>query len=260
MTDISHQSLFSLIPALLLSLLLHLVLAGGIWWYRSQQPAQPPGRPSGWAGPLQTRLVPAPRRETVESLERAESEPLIEPEPEPEPEPALQLTPEPEPEPPPIVKKTVETRRPTPSAAKATPVVPPPAVKQRAQARQSAPSPSEQGAEAPAAAAESLAPAPEEGPVELQAPQYAMPATPPDYPLRALRRGWQGQVLLQLQLDAVGRVTAVEVVRSSGYPVLDRAAEQAARRWRFKPAIRHGRPVASYVKIPVDFQLKDQRR
>ena len=52
--------------------------------------------------------------------------------------------------------------------------------------------------------------------------------------------------------------TAVEIVlhRSSGHHSLDRAALAAVRTWHFLPAMRDGRPVPSWVEIPVRFHLR----
>ena len=47
------------------------------------------------------------------------------------------------------------------------------------------------------------------------------------YPLRARRRGWEGEVLLGLRLAADGRLSDIHLLRSSGYPVLDRSALRA---------------------------------
>ncbi len=87
------------------------------------------------------------------------------------------------------------------------------------------------------------------------APRAGNPA--PEYPARARRRGWEGRVLLEVAVDAEGRVAAVRTVESSGYDLLDRAAAAAVQRWRFAPARRFGREVADTVEIPIRFALKD---
>jgi protein TonB len=55
----------------------------------------------------------------------------------------------------------------------------------------------------------------------------------PDYPELARLRRIQGTVVLQLAIDAAGRVAACELVGSSGSALLDAAARRAATRWRF---------------------------
>lgn len=54
-----------------------------------------------------------------------------------------------------------------------------------------------------------------------------------EYPEEARRNHWQGAVTLRLKINAHGRAEAVEVIRSSGYPVLDRQARKMLRRARF---------------------------
>jgi protein TonB len=50
---------------------------------------------------------------------------------------------------------------------------------------------------------------------------------PPPYPSTARRRGWEGEVLLLVDVTAQGEVCNVTVSRSSGYRILDRAALNA---------------------------------
>ena len=59
-------------------------------------------------------------------------------------------------------------------------------------------------------------------------------APPPVYPERARGDGQQGVVELELSIDARGGVTAIAIVSSSGYPLLDEAAISAVERWRFE--------------------------
>jgi len=76
----------------------------------------------------------------------------------------------------------------------------------------------------------------------------------PEYPAIALRHGEGGKVVLQVRIDENGRPTDVDVARRSGSRELDRAAIQAVREWRFKPAIQNGKPVPSVVELPIDFR------
>lgn len=60
----------------------------------------------------------------------------------------------------------------------------------------------------------------------------------PDYPLAARRQGqvMQGVGMLYIKVDESGTVSSVEVKKSSGYSILDRAAERVVREgWRFPP-------------------------
>lgn len=77
----------------------------------------------------------------------------------------------------------------------------------------------------------------------------------PSYPSDALRNGETGKVLVRIEVGADGEPTAVSVVARSGSRSLDRAAVQAAKRWRFRPAQQNGRAVAAAVEIPIEFAL-----
>ncbi len=79
---------------------------------------------------------------------------------------------------------------------------------------------------------------------------------PPQYPIQAARQGHQGQVILDVSINAAGDVVNVTVEQSSGYRELDRAAVEAARKWKFNPAIKNGKPAGGIVRIPVNFSLQ----
>ena len=58
-----------------------------------------------------------------------------------------------------------------------------------------------------------------------------------------------GRAIVKLKLDrATGNVIGVELVESSGYQALDRAALQTLRRWQARPGVR-----ADVVNVPVRF-------
>ena len=78
---------------------------------------------------------------------------------------------------------------------------------------------------------------------------------PPNYPAIAIQRRWEGTVLLRIWIHETGRVTDVEIARTSGYPVLDGAAATAVRPWNCIPASRGGLPAATVELLPVRFKL-----
>lgn len=80
---------------------------------------------------------------------------------------------------------------------------------------------------------------------------------PPRYPPLALRRREQGRVLLRVTVSAAGGVLAVAVLQSSGSDLLDSAAMEAVRSWRFAPATRGGVPVEGIAEAPINFRLPD---
>jgi len=80
--------------------------------------------------------------------------------------------------------------------------------------------------------------------------------SPPIYPRTARRRGWEGEVRLRLRIAETGRVLAVRVDRSSGHGLLDHAALEAVRNWRFQAAHLGDRSVETEVMVPIRFELR----
>lgn len=78
----------------------------------------------------------------------------------------------------------------------------------------------------------------------------------PEYPSLALRRRWEGTVVLQVQVLRDGRTGEIRVQSSSGRPVLDQSAIEAVRHWRFNPARRAGVAEESRVSVPLQFKLR----
>lgn len=96
------------------------------------------------------------------------------------------------------------------------------------------------------------------GPVIPALPRYR-DNPPPDYPQSARRRGYEGLVVLSVTVGTDGRAREITVKGSSGYELLDRAALDAVRRWRFDPATRRGVPFVMTVDVPVRFELREGR-
>jgi len=87
-------------------------------------------------------------------------------------------------------------------------------------------------------------------------PDPSAPNLPPRYPAEAARRGQQGAVILFVTVAPNGTASAVQITQSSGYALLDRAAQQAVARWRFRPELdRNGEPVPSRMPIRIRFVL-----
>ena len=81
----------------------------------------------------------------------------------------------------------------------------------------------------------------------------------PAYPLLAIRQGAQGQVLLLAEVLPEGRAGRIELEKSSGHALLDAAAMKAVRAWRFTPARKDGLLTTQTVRIPIHFNLKEER-
>jgi TonB family protein len=76
----------------------------------------------------------------------------------------------------------------------------------------------------------------------------------PEYPQVALKSGLEGNVFLKVWVDESGNVVETSIIKSD-QEVFNEAAMNAAKQWKFKPAISNGKPVAVWVSIPFRFKL-----
>lgn len=76
---------------------------------------------------------------------------------------------------------------------------------------------------------------------------------PPVYPARAERLHLGGTVVLEFTINAIGRVENPVVVSSRPPRIFDQAALQAIVRWRFKPKLQDGKPVARRARQRFEF-------
>jgi protein TonB len=76
----------------------------------------------------------------------------------------------------------------------------------------------------------------------------------PEYSDEARKAKYQGTVLLYVEVDPAGRPTRIQVQRSLGFG-LDEKAIEAVRQWRFKPGYKDGHPVTVAATIEVNFRL-----
>jgi TonB family protein len=80
----------------------------------------------------------------------------------------------------------------------------------------------------------------------------------PEYPKAAYETGREGTVVLELVVDAEGRVMDARVTKS--IPEFDGAALACVGQWRFIPAQRRGRPVPAKVTALVIFKRPSKAR
>ena len=76
----------------------------------------------------------------------------------------------------------------------------------------------------------------------------------PVYPALALAARKEGVVILEAVLDEAGGVRDVRVLRSE--TLLDQAAIDAVRQWRFTPTLLNGQPVPVVMTVTVAFNLQ----
>jgi len=78
----------------------------------------------------------------------------------------------------------------------------------------------------------------------------------PGYPEEARKNGVEGKLTAWLHVDAKGNVTRVEVKESPG-PLFTEEAIAKFSKWKFKPEIKAGRPIAFIGEYTIIFRLKD---
>lgn len=78
----------------------------------------------------------------------------------------------------------------------------------------------------------------------------------PAYPPLAKRMGMEGMVMLKVLVSREGDALNIEIAKSSGYQVLDRAATEAVKKWRFIPARQGDYPLEAWVQVAMVFNLK----
>jgi len=76
----------------------------------------------------------------------------------------------------------------------------------------------------------------------------------PFYPVLALKAKVSGSVTIEATIDTDGRVIDAKVTRS--VPLLDQAALDAVRQWRYRPTLLNGVPVSILMTVTVTFALR----
>ncbi|WP_145191094.1 energy transducer TonB [Pseudomonas sp. URMO17WK12:I11] len=155
--------------------------------------------------------------------------------------------------PPPVVDELASKPKPKPKPAP-KPVAKQPPKPQALPKPVQAPTP----APAPAPVAAAVAPAPAKpAPVTPPSANAAYLKNPaPEYPQMALRRGWEGTVLLRVEVLPSGKPGQIQIQQSSGRDALDAAALAAVKRWSFVPAKQGDVAQAGWVSVPIDFKLR----
>lgn len=90
--------------------------------------------------------------------------------------------------------------------------------------------------------------------VQYDQPPELIQQFTPDYPIEALDKKHEGEVWLKLWVGETGTVVEANVLKSDD-EIFNKSAIEAGMRWKFKPAIVNGKPVAVWVSVPFRFKL-----
>ena len=88
---------------------------------------------------------------------------------------------------------------------------------------------------------------------DIKPPQKIVDVAPA-YPAIARAAHVEGVIILEVVSAADGAVTDVRILRS--IPLLDAAATEAVRQWRFSPTLLNGEPVPIVMTVTVAFRLR----
>jgi TonB family protein len=78
-------------------------------------------------------------------------------------------------------------------------------------------------------------------------------SVPPVYPAIAKSNHVAGDVKMDALIDSAGNVKEIKVI--SGPPLLQQAAEDALRQWKYEPARLDGQPVAIHLSVVMKFRI-----
>ncbi len=91
-----------------------------------------------------------------------------------------------------------------------------------------------------------------------QAPEVVQ-RIPPLYPAIAKKAGIEGTVWLKVFVREDGRAGKIEVFKNTKLEIgFEEAAIAAAQKFEFKPALKNGHPVATWVVLPFHFKINEQ--
>lgn len=80
----------------------------------------------------------------------------------------------------------------------------------------------------------------------------------PKYSQEARAAKLSGNVVVSMIVDSEGKVRDVHVLRGVGMG-LDENAMEAVKKYKFKPALKDGKPVAVYLNVQVNFKIVDRQ-
>lgn len=94
------------------------------------------------------------------------------------------------------------------------------------------------------------------GPLRSSPSRYSL-SPPPVYPEAARQKGHEGLVLVSVEILETGTPGRLIVKKSSGYDLLDQAALQAVKKWKFTPAVQNNVRIRTWGDVPIRFVLQE---
>ncbi len=92
-------------------------------------------------------------------------------------------------------------------------------------------------------------------PDEVDKMPQAVATTQPIYPYRAKRLGVEGKVRVRFLVNTSGRTDLFKVLESNPPGTFEQTVEKTVKNWKFKPAMKDGRAVETWVETMFKFEL-----
>lgn len=236
--------------ALLLSIALHVLAASRLPGIKPEKVIPPKSLVVELMAPEKPKEVVPPAQPVAEPTPQP-PKPKVEPKPAPEPKPKPK--PLPKPEPAPVVEPSPAETPPPPEAAPAPPpVISAAPIKEKPPVFTAPPPPPEPP--------KPVGPTPQD--IDAARNLYGNLlareiAKHKQYPRIAQMRGWQGETLVELQIDGDGKMLSSKIHTGSGHDVLDKQAlEMVARASPFPLPPEALREHAFTLLVPISFRLE----
>lgn len=78
----------------------------------------------------------------------------------------------------------------------------------------------------------------------------------PIYPYHAKRLGIEGHALIRFLVNTSGKTDLFEILDAKPPGEFEKTVEKTVKRWRFKPAMKEGQPVETWVETTIEFKLR----
>ena len=89
---------------------------------------------------------------------------------------------------------------------------------------------------------------------DVDKPPKVVRQVPIKFPAQAKRDGITGRVVIRCLIGTDGKADKMEIVESEPVGIFDESALSTLKYWQFRPGIKQGEMVATWVKVPFKFE------
>ena len=89
---------------------------------------------------------------------------------------------------------------------------------------------------------------------DVDSPPKLVRQMPIKFPAQAKKDGITGKVVIRCLIGTNGKTEQMEVVESEPAGIFDESAMSTLKYWEFRPGVKQGEMVATWVKVPIKFE------